>query len=665
MKSKKIRNNKNKSRRLITNMNGGGKCNSKPIKGEATINKDILNNNLKSFLDLQKLKNIDIQEIKELVKLGADVDVRSNYYQMTLLHEACYIHRNIELVKNLIDNCADVNARDKDNNTPLHLAIRTPKVEIIMLLIDKGADVNASNNDGYTPLNLAFIAIRDGTNLTEIVMALIDKGADINSRDPYGWTPLHHAWGMGINMIPNMLLVSTFIDKGSDVNARINNGRTLIHLSLMFDTKRNDLVYYVNYLIKKGADVNVKDNNEDTPLHYAFKTKLSKIAKLLIEAGANINAKNAYGEIPQNYINPIEYEQFGLELSHNAKEEFIKDGVYELRKYKDVYVPIMIIPRGTLLFRTRGGGRHALPQDFCGINDAYYHNNDKYCLNKNFNVFFYPYPAYLRNNFKIFVVEKTLKIVNLINPSYLSREVKSKTTRENYDFIQTCFDLEPDFCEGKEGIDADPCFSEEFLKDNPDIAGMIAIAQMDSQKHRDKYTNLNKYSLLHRDVRGEMGVPEFILYPKQTRQITDKNWSEQECVEENNNYSYLIDSENYEVNIMESLLNPKGYNIKRSGVQSPFTQKDFDKIHVTLYNPLKMYVVWEYLEENYKKECVPINFSANSKLSQFQNDINKLNDGLYKKNVTTLKKFWALAREGGKSKKRKSRRNKTHKKSNK
>jgi ankyrin repeat protein len=646
-------------------MNGGGKCNSKPIKGEAIINKDILNNEL---LRLRVMKNIDIQEIKELVKQGADVDVRSNYYQRTFLHDACYERRNTELVKNLIDICADVNARDKDNNTPLHLAIRTTKVEIIKLLIDKGADVNARNNDGYTPLILAMINISRAWNHTEVVMALIDKGADVNSRDPYGSTPLHYAWGMGITRIPNMLLVSTFIDKGSDVNARDNNGRTLIHLSLMFDTRRNDMdyyendmVYYVNYLIKKGADVNVKDNNEDTPLHYAFKTKLSKIAKLLIEAGANINAKNAYGKIPQNYVNPIEYEQFGLELSRNAKEEFIKDGVYELRKYKDVYVPIMIIPRGTLLFRTRVEGRYALPQDFCGIND----NNDKYCLNKNFNVFFYPYPAYWGNDFKIFVVEKTLKIVNLINPSYLSREVKSGTTRENYDFIQSCLDLEPDFCEGQAGTPYDPCLSEEFLKENPDIAGMISLAELDTSAHKKKYTNLNKYNLLHSDVRGVIGLPELILYPKQTRQITDKNWSEQECVDENNNYSYLIDSENYEVNIMESLLNPKGYNIKRSGVQSPFTQKDFDKIHVTLYNPLKMYVVWEYLEENYKKDCVPINWSAKSKLSQFQNDINKLNDGLYKKNVTTLKKLLRFDTGGGKPKKRKPKRNKTRKKSNK
>ena len=129
---------------------------------------------------------------------------------------------------------------------------------------------------------------------------------------------------------------------------------------------------------------------------------------------------------------------------------------------------------------------------------------------------------------------------------------------------------------------------------------MICLAELDTYTHKKKYTNLNKYSLLHRDVRGDMGVPELILYPKQKRQISDKYWSEQECVEGMRegmrNYSYLIDTTDYQENIMESLLNPKGYNIQRRGIQSPFTQTKYDTIHVTLYNPLKMYVVWEYLE---------------------------------------------------------------------
>ena len=201
---------------------------------------------------------------------------------------------------------------------------------------------------------------------------------------------------------------------------------------------------------------------------------------------------------------------------------------------------------------------------------------------------------------------------------------------------------------------------------------MIGLAVGDLEEQKNQYTDLNKYSIFHRDVRGKMGVPELVLYPKQTRQISDKYWSDQECFEGMRegirNYSYLIDSKNYQENIMESLLNPKGYNIQRRGIQSPFTQTKYDTIHVTLYNPLKMYVVWEYLEENYTKDCVPINWSAKSKLSQFQTDINRSNDGLYDKIFTTFKKFKGMNNiigRGGKSRNGKTKRNKTRKKSNK
>ena len=103
-------------------------------------------------------------------------------------------------------------------------------------------------------------------------------------------------------------------------------------------------------------------------------------------------------------------------------------------------------------------------------------------MNKNHNVFFYPYPAYWSNHFKIFVVEKSLKIVNLIYPSYLSREVRLNKNSK-YDFIKSCDVTEKKFCEGLNGREIDPCLSEEFLKENPDIAGMIALHVFDLDIH--------------------------------------------------------------------------------------------------------------------------------------------------------------------------------------
>jgi cytohesin len=50
-----------------------------------------------------------------------------------------------------VDAGTDVNAKDEDENTPLHRAAYYGHKEIVVLLIAKGADVNAKNDSGMTP----------------------------------------------------------------------------------------------------------------------------------------------------------------------------------------------------------------------------------------------------------------------------------------------------------------------------------------------------------------------------------------------------------------------------------------------------------------------------------------------------------------------------------
>lgn len=58
------------------------------------------------------------------------------------------------LVGILVDGGAEVNARDKDHETPLHTAYRNNRLDIAKRLLAKGADKDAKNNRGDIPIQL-------------------------------------------------------------------------------------------------------------------------------------------------------------------------------------------------------------------------------------------------------------------------------------------------------------------------------------------------------------------------------------------------------------------------------------------------------------------------------------------------------------------------------
>ena len=86
---------------------------------------------------------------------------------------------------------ADLEARNQDGSTPLHLAARDGAAEVVTTLLEAGADLEARDAIGRTPLHRA--GARFGSPDPFVVAGLLDAGADPNTRDNDGKLPFDYA----------------------------------------------------------------------------------------------------------------------------------------------------------------------------------------------------------------------------------------------------------------------------------------------------------------------------------------------------------------------------------------------------------------------------------------------------------------------------------------
>lgn len=120
----------------------------------------------------------------------------------------------------------------------LFQAIRNNDIALIRRQLSEGADVNARGKNNATPLMqaAAFGSI-------EAMRLLVQAGADINAKNAFDATAL--MWSAG-----DLSKVKLLVDEGSDVNARSKLGRT----PLIIAASQNGAEPILRFLIAKGAD---------------------------------------------------------------------------------------------------------------------------------------------------------------------------------------------------------------------------------------------------------------------------------------------------------------------------------------------------------------------------------------------------------------------------
>ncbi|XP_047101205.1 ankyrin-3-like isoform X1 [Schistocerca piceifrons] len=128
-------------------------------------------------------KEGSVSKVRTLLVVRADVDAKDENQQNPLHWAAARGH--VEVARRLLEDEADVNARDRWQNTPLHQAAWNGHAPVVRLLAASFANHDASDESGNTPLH---DAARRGH--ADAATALLEAGADREVRNDNGDTPL-------------------------------------------------------------------------------------------------------------------------------------------------------------------------------------------------------------------------------------------------------------------------------------------------------------------------------------------------------------------------------------------------------------------------------------------------------------------------------------------
>ncbi|RYC54519.1 hypothetical protein CHU98_g11694 [Xylaria longipes] len=230
--------------------------------------------------------------------------------------------------------------RDNDGNTALHKIYTSTPLAIVKLLVNAGADLSTVNNKGYTALMIAFEAGNVevcrylfsktgsllGTSGTspgllhravfsanlDLIKLVMEAGADVNEIDPWtGETPLYTYL---TTESPSILVVRYLVDT-CKANVNLEGGE--LKYPIIQAYRKSDLEI-IRFLIEAGANVNAKDHAGRSPIHFVYYSGHNDI-DVLLDHGANLGARDKLGRTAVHYTAALGDEKEVEELLKSSK----------------------------------------------------------------------------------------------------------------------------------------------------------------------------------------------------------------------------------------------------------------------------------------------------------------------------------------------------------
>ena len=168
--------------------------------------------------------------------------------------------------KRLLAYGDDVNHKGELHSTPLMQAARSGDVESVKLLLDNHADMEAADDSGRTALNWSLFMYKLSRlpSYTAICKLLIDRGTKLDHRDRQGRTYLMSALDIG-----NAEIARAIIAHGADVNLADSNGHTALMYAVRGALSAADTGDICKKLLDNHANREAKNVHGKTALDLA------------------------------------------------------------------------------------------------------------------------------------------------------------------------------------------------------------------------------------------------------------------------------------------------------------------------------------------------------------------------------------------------------------
>jgi len=263
----------------------GGKLDIKDNEGRTPLESLLYRLRYDNFKVIEYLDSLGIVDVDQ-----KHSDCNKGDIKETVLHKAIRLEK-MDYVKHLVENRkADVNSVDKKLNTPLHVAADRGFFEIVKYLVEQGAEINAKNKHDSTPLLTALDSCYPIS--LKIARYLESKGADFDVNfeveadcDLYEnlLSALHIAAHYGL------LDDCKYLVEEKKANVNLNGIQTEVFSAPLHEAAKEGKLKVVKYLVESAnANIDIENKSKETPLQVACKERRYSVAKYLLKRKAKI-----------------------------------------------------------------------------------------------------------------------------------------------------------------------------------------------------------------------------------------------------------------------------------------------------------------------------------------------------------------------------------------